>query len=538
MSTNSSAVPSDGKGRQALSVNSHEIAIIDCGCWDNANRYFGAMSGSVAILARMNDLTSKDEPCFSNLDESPKAVPLFGLSQTHVSVMHELSPVLLRFLKQLVRVGPSGRFCVEILDEPYIAQPVIEDEDARRGKLLCPSDEMYLFLPDMHLGVLDRADNFAQQSANPLVQIENLTLLKAVVEPAQKLGAKIYQMGDFLDIWEVEACLEQHPIYFGKPVSDVTMVDAAGPDQRPWREDRRRRSVAAEALILQRWWDLAPVDFQYIRSKAGIRWIHGNHDVEVGAVGEDLVSAPRATGDAGHWRFGPERPQSVWIQGAWAAEHGHYYDRFNDTHGVATVPEVLEKVPGKTVTYANARREREEHLPFVEIPTGNEGLTKKYLIHDPADTFLDDMSNATAFVHMLAHHPLRTAAIAGDFAGLQFSPFVPHVHDGAGMGERANFDDMRCRLLDELVAQLEAMNPNASFPRRPRIEFDSPNRGNIPFLFAPRGGVVDGKPCAVPTKVPFRVLFHGHTHQPLVLRLQLRAVPYDSNEGVRLRLGG
>lgn len=529
MSSNSSSIPNDGAGRQSFLVESYEIAIIDCGCWDNEHRYFGAMNGSVAILARMNDHTVADElgGCRSNPNgtigecepTTSYAVPFSGLSEAQLSQLRELSPVLIQFLWQLVRVGPGGHFSVEVLDAPYVAFPVLECEDERRGELLSPASELSIFLPDMHLGVLDTADDFAQKSTDRTVQTENLKVLHAVVETARMLGANIYQMGDFLDVWEVEACLEHHSVYFGKPLLDVTVEDVTGPDKRPWREDRKRRSIAAELLILERWNEVGAEAFRYIRSEAGIRWIHGNHDAEVGAQEGALISAPRPIGDVGHWRFREQCPQSVWVRGVWAAEHGHYYDRFNDTRGVATVADVLEMVPGKTVTYANARRERTERVPFAWVPTGDGGVAK-YFIHDPADTYISGMTDGTSFVHMFSHHPLKSAATAGDL--LPFSPFQPHTTDGAGLGERANFDDMRFRLVDELFHELKTLNPNSTFAEDGRY-YEFPNRYTIPFLVSRRLNGHAGAHLSVPRTLPFRVLFHGHTHQPMILRVRLVA---------------
>lgn len=531
MTTNASATPHDGKGRQQLKVRAIEVALIDCGCWDNQHRFFGAMSGSVAVLAQVIDRYSQNGVC----TVTPGA-PSSSLSEANAKKLEALGPKLKLFLDTIKALGPDDRYGVEVFSEPVFAYALTEEEETAKGKatMLTGADELIIFLPDMHLGVLDGADDFAQKSSDPAKQLENLKLVEALIRKAKGLGATVYQMGDFLDIWEVEACMDKLPVYFGKAKPSVTLADRNGPNGTAWKVDRARRAREAEALVVTKWREAGGALFGYLYEGCDLQRLMGNHDIEAGSLDGALGTAPRAKEEGRHWYWDDGRRHCAWRMGRWAAEHGHYYDRFNDTYQSASpckqVSEVIDKVVGKKITYHFARSERSERLPkFDEIIDDLNGQhTLRVQVSDPADTI-----GAT----VLNRNMLKGAfSISDDFVknllgpGVVTPKFDPWkgVRDGAGLLEMSDFDDMRLRLIATVANAVADWNKYTSWLAD--LSFPSTNRATRSFFVPPAnsGAVYGTKP---PLNLPFRVLFHGHTHQPMIVRLSFIPKAHDPPGG-------
>lgn len=451
-----------------------QILIIDCGCWTfnlgKQYQYFGAMSGSYFVLGTLSDGKAQPLP---NTIKSDALKALFGGVPG----------------AQVIRHGVRR------------ARPVRGKDFDKQDDLLCPKEQLYLFVPDCHIGLRDSADDFYFKN-KPLEapksdRLANAECLSALLSWAKKCGAQIIQMGDFFDIWEGEASLA---IYYEKFTTSDEGVTTGTVRTRP---DRARRAASS---IISTWNEPDAGGYlSNIRSAVDI-FLPGNHDAEVqwlaghdiqksffgpispgGFVDADKAREPsnrRTVGsvtvvEGTRVEFPGENSDGAVVR--WIAEHGHRYDESNDTSKIYSLDEMMA-VYGKQVTYAWARAERDEFVagelgPIYENVLGDE--------LQPIDWGRGDRDPAdTKWGFELYFKKLAAA--------------------GAWVGEQWNFSRMRMKLRQHLFEETKALSPDYVFSR-------------LVLNHAPDYYCLWWKEgAAPPPKLPMRLFVHGHTHDRLI----------------------
>lgn len=575
--TNISAIDSESKLAQVLHPLDPAIYLLDCGCWTDNMRFFGAISGREVMLVRVaptNSIVGQESRDAVIGDTFKKLIRAIG--RIHPSSRENPQT-------QSSELGPS--YQCEILEHRY-TRP-FDWRDERTGRAVDETNPLYVFIPDTHIGVLDSADNFADRmSPDALV---NLRLLSGVVRGAKEAGAVVVQMGDFLDVWEAEAAIEvakfqpaggqsldNGAIYFGKPKSSLSRGDFLRDwGSEPEREHRTQRAVKA---IVSRWQAFGGSDFEYLIASGTMVFVRGNHDYErfalpAGSLQSWLPASSLENFAGRHWAFPTalEYRDCLWAKGHWASEHGHYHDATNDTSSHMRVQTILPNVFGKAVTYWYARCERKksgakrvylypaqtsegieqerrtehpEELPFwsgaTSYKVSQEPLLMRgyYYDHwDRAELLEDGYARDAADIYVAGEESPGGAGLAGYltvaaaswrvadnavanyiqkmFSGRMSSFDLTYGANGAGMPEIANFDDMRFRIIERVREAVKAMNKTYDFFDYSREIVGGKTRRNE---FVIRYESKDG--TRPPLQVPFVVLVHGHTHQPMIVDLR------------------
>jgi len=576
--TNSSATDHESRLAQTLHPLDPVVYILDCGCWTDDMRFFGAILGRELILVKIAKTTSiRGQESRDSVLGDPFKKLLRTIGRIYPSGKENEKT-------QMSESGPS--YQCEVVEHRFTRPFDWRDEKTGR---VTEGDIMYVFIPDTHIGILDSEDNFAcKMSPDSLV---NLRLLGKVVRSAKEVGATVIQMGDFLDIWEAEAAIDVAPlkigenqelnngtIYFGKSKSKLTKEDFLKDwGAEPERVLRVRRAIDA---IESRWKALGREEFSYITSSDTMVFIRGNHDYErfmlpAGSL-QSWLPASSCKAIAGrHWSFPKSHKylDCLWAEGHWASEHGHYHDMANNTMKFDRAQDILPGLYGKQATYWYARYQRcNSPVPIPQLYTYPVGDSSGQQFHSEPPEKLPYWSGAKGY---FLSKQSRMDLVVSSMAGTDLSMFVdgyardsadvliegtdipgggvmgflraaasnwrsgdnvvgaklrdmfneePSYFDlryganGAGMVEKANFDDMRFRILDRIQTSIEQKNPHHSFLHRmPDFVDGAPRKNEFVISYS-------SESASQPLSVPFVVLVHGHTHQPLVIDIRFEWV--------------
>jgi hypothetical protein len=228
----------DAKGHQELRINAPEIYVMDCGAWQNRQQGFGALCGSYLVLGTFTGPTVE----FPAEIKNEKLRKLFADSGARVLA------------------APKGAGAWKMV------LPLNENENARKLSLLSGEDQLFVFIPDMHMGMRDRADDFAQHGRDHLANLKKLDDFLRVAK-GLSLSATVIQMGDLYDIWEGEA---KRSVYY-----EYSQVHS--PRLRP----SSARTDAAMKGILEAWKQSDSAEmFKNVRGNID-HYLPGNHDIEI-----------------------------------------------------------------------------------------------------------------------------------------------------------------------------------------------------------------------------------------------------------------
>ena len=438
------------------------IYIADCGSWTvnvrrgqpEPDRFFGVMSGSTFVIGS-----------FAKAD---KATPTDG-----ALARSKRASDLLRSVSAYPRAFSA-----------FHAEPASLEECESPEEILTGSDELYVFLPDCHLGIGDKADDFRKNA-------ENASKLESFLRTCKAMGAIIVQTGDFLDIWEAEA--------------ELAAYYQPGADGGYQCRTREERLAAAARRLDEQWSGPCASLLQTAEECIGV-YLPGNHDTETrfqaakansgpvssfvrAKVGAKLPSgSTKLRYEASDTRLVAERGASASVR--WWAEHGNIYDSSNNTFGRDSLDDIMTRVRGKAITFAWARAERGEKLWYRQAPGFSDtGPTPSI---DPAE---------------------------GQTWDIVFSMQGALISSAIGYFESLNFDGMRAVLEKDLIARTREKNPA------------------VPSMTL-RGQtlLVDVAVAQEALRLPTRLVVHSHTHTPKVSRLSFvpirRRAATASNGGV------
>lgn len=435
------------------------VFIMDCGCWTLTDQYFGVLSGSFMAIGTFTAPAEKCEPIFPKKDLTNKLIKeLF--EQTGARLL----------------ATNWGRVL-----------PTRAEDQARAEELLSSKDDLYVFIPDMHLGLIDLADDFARQPHAPAIQTEsvraNIMQLLKLLRTAKQLNATIIQLGDMLDIWEAEAELSIY--YEDKPqLYDYFTYQKT---ERKCR-DRESRAKLAASRIVQRWKEYCPNEFTELLNSIDL-YLLGNHDIELKWL------APRSNQLL---TFTAEGQQGDHVKKRWIVEHGHKHDEYNNTDKATSAGSVLRTTQGKAMTYTWARMERGQSLQdtgkfaAIGLEKGQDGMFQNVPLSDPLD-------NATI-----------TAA------GVRIVPGSVIT----GIQNQFSFETMRQNLFIWVQKEFEKANEDGGF----QFTKGTSVQGH-PYIYWQR------REPGPPPRLPFYAYVHAHTHTPSLKALWMwRLGPYAAIE--------
>jgi len=336
--------PQPATAEQRFVVEDPCIYVLDCGCWTSTLMTLGAISGSQLVLCRFKEVSSAQK------EEAAKAGQLAG-----EAALGQLGSKLRTFIEPLlsftIREDQGAHSQVRIHAELHTTGTTHAAEHKHKAQLFTEPDQLVVFVPDTHLGLLDRADNFARNpgkdskgesisSSTHDDLLKNGRILAHVLEVAKQCGAKVIQTGDFFDIWEGEA--DQDVYYAKRP-------DLANPKilERPELRSNRQERAQLAAKWIHNWWMESWAEYKKLLANID-QFLLGNHDIEMARLDHSMLKQVGLRHQEGK---------------RWAAQHGHCFDPFNDTGpDEIKIEEVLPQVPGKAMTYSYARAERGQPL--------------------------------------------------------------------------------------------------------------------------------------------------------------------------------
>lgn len=478
MSAKVHPISKEGVKLTRFEISAPSIAVMDCGSWTcnqlKSYQYFGVVAGSYAVVGS-----------FTDADGLP-------------FMPAEITNKKLRTLFEQTNARVVSRCWT-------LVKPITAAEEDSADSLLSEEQEFYVFVPDCHLGLRDKADDFFFNGSRTDGRgaDANLRKLSDFLKKAKDAGATVVQTGDFYDIWEAEA---EKNIYYAelhdKP--EIRSSDTPSPMNR--LRDRTSRAQAAAAAIISTWSrDNLRLDLNTIRDSID-HYLPGNHDVEVRWLhGYDVQKRFNATPklgtslviSEGGTKLSKNASPVEHVLHKWWAEHGHAYDLYNDTSKVVE-PEPLKKVlslvPGKRITYAWARVERGQELAVVPITSVDK-----------------DVALSSRNISIVFRDPEDNAAFS--------ERYLRSGGWGSSTFEQENFATMRWRIMERLLDDTQSINPGYVISKLFRWSAET-----FYCLWWAEG-------AGPPPRLPTRLVVHGHTHDRLLRRLLfLRSDTINVNE--------
>jgi UDP-2,3-diacylglucosamine pyrophosphatase LpxH len=229
----------------------------------------------------------------------------------------------------------AGRAFASALSAQGVGVRIRGEERAQRyrpnekpGEAFTKDDACLVFIGDCHIGLRDAADNF-HTKGDP-----TLRLLFAVVSAARASGATTVQLGDFVDVWEAEG---DHDVFYRRKEGTFRSLP---------RGILERAEVAVTKLV-DAWIETEmPALCEAIDT-----FIVGNHDAELHYTVLQFFHGERLLRPSFRASFGTES--------AIVAEHGHVFDRDNDTSNRRSLA-ALDKMEAKRLTMTWSALERDE----------------------------------------------------------------------------------------------------------------------------------------------------------------------------------
>lgn len=181
------AVSMSDEDRKLVYLQQTGIHVLDCGCWTGNQRNFG--------------LICEDELAVLDVDTSAHYphVHIPTLPRMWCSLKESSMPLIQGMVNRLqARSGLQIKIVRSAKLRPWFA-----NEESGDYKGTAPSTTV-AFIPDTHIGMGDDADDFFNRD-------ESLTNYHILIKLLNALRAEnvrdIVQLGDYLDIWEAEACV-------------------------------------------------------------------------------------------------------------------------------------------------------------------------------------------------------------------------------------------------------------------------------------------------------------------------------------------
>ncbi|WP_437336908.1 hypothetical protein [Sorangium sp. So ce394] len=303
--------------------------VLDVGHWTATGYFLGLVSGSTMVICRIMHSSDADITIGEN-----------------------------KLINDVIAALKENNLSPSIKAHKFI-KPWFDYEREYPDEILTSKDVLLVFIPDCHVGIRDEGDMFspsgAPESCNHL--IDTLETIRV----AAKGKARIVQLGDFVEIWETEASpgiyyewTGREEVYvqegsYSRPIdiNDFFMgpsgpvVYATIPEQTILIA-RAERSERAMERVRARWegsrFAASPKLFDLM--------MPGNHDVERRWTKAQFYDLGEFK-DCDRVRTGR--------RGSVVFEHGHILDEYNDTRPASSLENVIQVVPGKSVTYEYGR---------------------------------------------------------------------------------------------------------------------------------------------------------------------------------------
>lgn len=378
------------------------VCVLDAGCWLASGRKysFGLVSGSHAVVCDLIPMyKSAGHP-----RHPPQASSVGNRSIDAVlDALHRDKPS--------TTAAPDVREWITSVRFEK-ALPWSDADMAQPDELYTTEKTLLVFVPDCHVGLRDKGDQFS-----PSRSTEALDLLLHVLTTirASMPGAKVAQLGDFLEVWETEACPgiyfydEVHSEYVQATYGGVSIpVSPFGPTvevRHPQQvlRDRTSRSNVAIGEVEKQWHGTA---LSAVVSLFDLM-ILGNHDIERKWADVPFFGS-RVLGGVERARMGK--------LGNVVVEHGHHLDKYNDTRKAISAETVMDVVDGKAVTYGYARGKRDWAKPNPSdlrdggiLSTGTEA---SMAIGGPAEFACEFLGQSSLVGQARQRYPLQALAEA------------------------------------------------------------------------------------------------------------------------------
>jgi UDP-2,3-diacylglucosamine pyrophosphatase LpxH len=493
----------DESSQQAI-IPSAEILVMDCGCWQQHQQNFGVICGSQALLGSFSDMGTSSAPLDTLLQKHHVNSAIWKLFSSCKKIGARL------ILPDLTANGTTSTDAYAPISPNHT-----EAEKAHRA-LLSGEDEIFIFIPDMHMGRRDLADDFARFPTSGRSNTESLTnllKLQSFLSTARSQCPKlsVIQMGDCFDIWESEAWIgldesgHCNGAYYMQSGNDVVIdpatqriVESVIP-----RNQAARASAAARAIFDA--WTASDSHDAFVKVlRAFAYYLPGNHDTEVrwldkdhplkklAHVREESKSSSRLelVKKGQKLNFHGDRAPGAVLQ--WESEHGHDFDDSNRT-SKSSPWLILNNVDGKKKTFGWARSERRgphgpERLLQKKGMVRKTGAEASEVIRDSADT--DSITGAV---------------------GARWTPHTSEGGDSLGYGQVQEwfaFEPMREALMMSLVERTAALNAGTRF----YYCYEETSVWHRTAFYVPSNGGA--------LTLPVRAVIHGHTHTPSLRRLR------------------
>jgi hypothetical protein len=196
MSFYGSSTPDSSRMEQFANTLCGEVFVVDCGCWLMSQRTFGVVSENYVYLC---ELVRKSELNSAPLGESEP-----------VQARKLINGMFAKPIVATVRTVSDGatkeipvEWCIKVLHSAHLDA---ESDHAPNGHMITDVNMACVFIPDMHIGLMDAADDFSQRGR----QVLNLSLAIELTKFARNLAPpiRVVQLGDLFDIWEAEASID------------------------------------------------------------------------------------------------------------------------------------------------------------------------------------------------------------------------------------------------------------------------------------------------------------------------------------------
>lgn len=460
---------SQSQDRKIL-IKSPEIHIIDAGCWLRNRNYFAAISGrSIAIgrvLTKVHQIIDSITMIQSELTSLFSAVNRAELFKGKISDLNptlknlfDSQDVLTLYRNANDPIFQKAEVWIELVASVK-SEPLTLLEIAKGDDLLCGTNELFVFIPDMHicLGDKDPCDFFRYG-------LDNTVTLNWFTRRVKQLSGTIIQTGDMFDFWMAEV---DSRIYYSKEDSleQGDLVPRNATARMMEAAKQLDRSLGTDRMVEI----LFNID----------KYVLGNHDWEMSFPGASIQLAGKVKDSKIHSETHPLRINGTAI----SVTHGHFFESYNDTSLVTVIEaDSYMKVYGKTITMDYAR--------------GLRG-TAYLLPREEGDQ--DSWSSWADFSKFWASKSGRVLANYGGF--LDAATNV------------TQFNEMRHGALSFLVKTLTEKNPRYIFQldNPSVISFFDPNR--TIYWYGQNGA---DNPPAIMTKV----LVHSHSHMPFITKVKL-----------------